>query len=491
MSSPSPEPRQDEQSGQNVQGAKNAPSAKQKSADSSGSLYESKRKLYVRSVTGLFANWRWGLVWFTQIIYFGLPWLTWNDRQAVLLHLTERKFYIFGWVFWPQDVLFLALLLIISAYALFFFTAMAGRLWCGYACPQTVYTEIFMWIEEKFEGKHLQRQKLDKAPFSGNKLLRRGGKYLAWIAFSLWTGFTFVAYFSPLHELLAALPSLSFGPWEGFWMLFYGGFTYLFAGVMREQVCKYMCPYARFQAVMFDPDTLVITYDEARGEPRGTRRKGVDPKTVSKGDCIDCGICVQVCPTGIDIRDGLQYECIGCAACIDACDDVMDKMNYPRGLIRYSTENALKQGWGKKEIVGHVVRPRTLIYGLVFALMVFGFVFLLAGREPLRMDVIRDRSSLGREIEGGLIENVYSLQVMNMSERTRSFRIEVSGLPGIQITSTQQVEVAPASSESLTTQVVAPYGEGEPGANPISFRITAEDDAALSLDEKATFLIPR
>jgi len=476
MSSPSPQPKQ---------------SAKQDSPQTLDTLYESRKKLYVRAVTGLFANWRWALVWITQIVFYGLPWLSWNDRQAVLFHLTERKFYIFGWVFWPQDVVFLALLLIISAYALFFFTAIAGRLWCGYACPQTVYTEIFMWIEQKIEGDHNKRQKLDSAPMSGEKLFRRGGKFLAWGLVALWTGFTFVAYFSPLDELLAAVPAFSFGPWELFWILFYGGFTYLFAGVMREQVCKYMCPYARFQAVMFDPDTLVITYDEGRGEPRGTRKKGIDPRTVSKGDCIDCGICVQVCPTGIDIRKGLQYECIGCAACIDACDQVMDKMSYPRGLIRYSTENAIKKGWGRKEILGHVFRPRTLVYGFVLAAMCIGFVVTLAGRDPLRVDVIRDRSSLGREIEGGMIENVYNLQVMNMTEASRTFRLEVSGLPGVRIGTEQKVEVAPAATYSLTTQVLVPYDAGQPGANTISFQITAEDDPSLTLKEETTFLIPK
>ncbi|MHB1373717.1 MAG: cytochrome c oxidase accessory protein CcoG [Thauera sp.] len=454
-------------------------------------LYAARKKLYVRAVTGVFANWRWILVWLTQILYYGLPWLTWNDRQAVLFHLTERKFYIFGWVFWPQDVFFLALLLIISAYALFFFTAIAGRLWCGYACPQTVYTEIFMWIEQKIEGDHMRRQKLDQAPMSAEKALRRGGKFLAWIIVALWTGFTFVAYFSPLDELLGSFNGFTFGPWETFWILFYGGFTYLFAGVLREQVCKYMCPYARFQAVMFDPDTLVITYDEERGEPRGTRKKGIDPRTVSKGDCIDCGICVQVCPTGIDIRDGLQYECIGCAACIDACDQVMDKMNYPRGLIRYSTENAMKRHWGSKEIVGHVFRPRTLVYGAVLVLICVGFVWGLAAREPLRVDVIRDRSSLGREVEGGLIENVYQLQVMNMTEAPRAFRLEVSGLPGVRIGGEQRFEVASASTQTVTLQVLVPYDSGQPGANNIAFQVTAEDDTALTLKEETTFLIPR
>ena len=460
---------------------------------SENSLYEARRKLYVRSISGVFTNWRWILVWVTQLLFYGLPWVSWNGRQAVLFHLVERKFYIFGWVFWPQDVFFLAILLIISAYALFFFTAIAGRLWCGYACPQTVYTEIFMWIEQKIEGDRNKRMKFDKAPMSARKFGLKSAKYAAWAAVSIWTGFTFVAYFTPMSELMNSAVHWTFGSWEIFWILFYGGFTYMFAGVMREQVCKYMCPYARFQGVMFDPDTLVITYDEERGDPRGARKKGVDPKTVGKGDCVDCGICVQVCPTGIDIRDGLQYECIGCAACIDACDQVMDKMEYPRGLIRYSTENAIKKHWGGKEIVSHVMRPRTLIYGGILAMICLAFVWGLATREPLRVDIIRDRGVLAREVEGGMIENVYRLQVMNMSESTRQFDLSVSGMEGIRLGEfAGQIEVAPATTQSVMLLVQVPADGGEPGSsNQIFCDVKATDDASVAVREKSTFLLPR
>ncbi len=454
-------------------------------------LYVARKKLQVRSVSGLFANWRWVFVWLTQLLYYGLPWLSWNDRQAVLFHLTERKFYIFGWVFWPQDVFYLAILLIISAFALFFFTAIAGRLWCGYACPQTVYTEIFMWIEEKIEGDHIRRRKLDQAPMDGRKLGLRTAKYAAWTLFSLWTGFTFVAYFSPLDELLQAAATLSFGPWELFWILFYGAFTYAFAGILREQVCLYMCPYARFQGVMFDPDTLVITYDPERGEPRGARRKGIEPRSVGKGDCIDCGICVQVCPTGIDIRDGLQYECIGCAACVDACDQVMDKMDYPRGLIRYSTENAMKQHWGLKEIVAHVARPRTLVYGAMLGAICVATIVGLATRTDLRVDVIRDRAALSREVGDGLIENVYRLQVINMVETERSVTIEVDGLEGLSIAGGQTFMLAPVSTESVMVQVRAPYDAAEPGSHDIHFDVRVSDDSGVMVRERSTFIFPR
>ncbi|MCE1185458.1 MAG: cytochrome c oxidase accessory protein CcoG [Rhodocyclales bacterium] len=454
-------------------------------------LYAVRQKVYPRAVTGVFATWRWTMVWITQILFYGLCWLPWNGRQAFLLDLVNRKFYIFGWVFWPQDVFFLAILLIIAAYSLFFFTAIAGRLWCGYACPQTVYTEIFTWIEEKIEGNRAQRMKLDQAPMSGRKLALKSAKFGAWILFSLWTGFTLVGYFTPIKELLQEAATFSFGPWELFWIFFYGGFTYLFAGVMREQVCKYMCPYARFQGVMFDPDTLVITYDTERGEPRGARRKGVDPKSVSKGSCVDCGICVQVCPTGIDIRNGMQYECIGCAACIDACDQVMEKMDYPKGLIRYTTENALKRHWGRKEILAHVMRPRTLLYAGVLLAICIGFVWGLATRSTLRVDVIKDRSTLSREVEGGQIANVYNLHVMNMTEAPRRFVLKAEGLDGIKISPERPFEVDAAGLKAVTIEVTAPPESGKPGSNQIFIEVKAEDDPSVHVREKTVFLLPQ
>ncbi len=455
------------------------------------SLFAAHQKVYMRAVSGVFAKWRWVLVWFTQLLFYGLPWLTWNNRQAVLFHIVDRKAYIFGWVFWPQDALFLALLLIISAYSLFFFTAVAGRLWCGYACPQTVYTEIFMWIEEKIEGNHIQRAKLDKQPLGPRKFALKSVKYAIWAIVALWTGFTFVAYFSPLDDLLRAATTFSFGPWELFWIIFYGCFTYAFAGVLREQVCKYMCPYARFQGVMFDPNTLVITYDEERGEPRGARKKGIAPKSIDKGDCVDCGICVQVCPTGIDIREGLQYECIGCAACIDACDQVMDKMDYPRGLIRYTTENAMKQHWGSKDIFSHVLRPRTLIYSVILILFCSGFAWGLATRNLMRVDVIRDRATLGRELSDGRIENVYRLHLMNMTERARVFELVASGLHDVQIKGENEFEVGPTQNQDVTLQVIAPPDAGKPGANVMFFEIRAKDDPSRVLREKTTFFFPQ
>ena len=451
-------------------------------------LYAAHKKIYVRSTSGSFARWRWILMWLTQIIFLGLPWLTWNGRQAVLLHLVERKFYIFGWVFWPQDVLFLSILLIISAYSLFFFTAIAGRLWCGYACPQTVYTEIFLWIEEKIEGDHSARAKLDKAPMSSRKFALKLAKHTIGVAFALWTGFTFVAYFSPLKELLESVLTFGFGPWERFWIFFYATFTFVLAGSLREQVCMFMCPYARFQSVMFDPDTLVVTYDEARGEPRGMRHKGEDP--ASRGECIDCGICIQVCPTGIDIRNGLQYECIGCAACVDACDQIMDKLKLPRGLVRYSTENALKRGWGSSEIAHHVLRLRTLIYGTILLGIIAAFIWGLATRIPLRVDVIGDRTLAGRMV-GKMVENDFTLKLMNMTESERTFVIEVDGLEGIRVVGDKQVTVGPAENLEVVRSVQAPEDAGQVGANRIYFEVTSTDDPGVKRREKTVFQYPK
>jgi cytochrome c oxidase accessory protein FixG len=454
------------------------------------SLYAPHKKIYPRSTTGIFASWRWALVWFTQLLFYGLPWLSWNGRQAVLFDLVERKFYIFGLVFWPQDVIFLAVLLIISAYSLFLFTAVGGRLWCGYACPQTVYTEIFMWIEKLIEGDRSARMKFDAAPMTQAKMVRRGAKYSAWVLLSFWTGFTFVGYFSPILNVWDSFWTLSLGPWETFWILFYGAFTYLFAGHLREQVCIHMCPYARFQGVMFDPDTLVVTYDAERGEPRGTRKRGIDSRSIGKGDCVDCSICVQVCPTGIDIRKGLQYECIGCGACIDACDQVMEKVGYSKGLIRYSTENALEQHWGWKEIIAHVVRPRIIIYSAILAAICIAFVWGLATKPSLRVDVIRDRATLAREVEGGLVENAYRLHVMNVSETAHKYSIQVTGLDGMELLGETQLELPSAGQRSFAVQVRVPPESGKRGANTIFFDVKAVSNPKIAVHEKATFIQP-
>ena len=458
------------------------------------SLYQAHQKIYPRSVQGVFAKWRWLMVVITQLVFYGLPWLEWGQRQAVLFDLGARRFYIFGLVLYPQDFIYLTALLVISALSLFLFTAVAGRLWCGFACPQTVYTEIFLWIERQFEGDRSARMRLDAAPLSFNKAWRKTGKQLAWTVLSLWTGFSFVGYFTPIRELTASILSLGFGPWEIFWILFYSLATYGNAGFMREQVCKYMCPYARFQSAMFDKDTLIVTYDEARGEPRGARSKKVDPKALGLGACVDCTLCVQVCPTGIDIRKGLQYECIGCGACVDVCDNVMDKVGYERGLIKFSTQNAMDKGWTWAQTLRRIFRPRVLVYTAVLWAIIFGVGVSLWLREPFKVDIERDRATLARIVAGGKIENVYRLQIMNAAEQILSFQLQVDGLPSLSLATEPMVEVGATESRWVSVRLQVPYDAAPAGSHPIHFRIESRSPDGQSvgqLSEKTVFLVPR
>jgi cytochrome c oxidase accessory protein FixG len=289
-----------------------------------------------------------------------------------------------------------------------------------------------------------------------------------------------------MRSLMAAIGSLSLGPWEWFWIGFYAFATYGNAGWMREQVCKYMCPYARFQSAMFDRDTLIVTYDRARGEPRGAQTAAFD-----KGDCIDCTMCVQVCPTGIDIRNGLQYECIGCAACVDACNTVMEKIDLPAGLIRYSTDQGMAKQWSARQIGARVLRPRVLIYSALLALIVVGFGTALALRTPLKLDVIRDRGSMGREVGDGLIENVYRLQIMNTAETRHRFRVSVSGIDGIALVNDEEVALDGASTRAVAVRVQAERGQLEKGSHQIKFALTAMDEPSLRVHEKAVFIVPK
>ncbi len=454
-------------------------------------MYKAREEIYPREISGRYASLRWLCVWLTQLVFYGLPWLNWNGRQLVLFDLAARKFYIFGLVLWPQDFIYLAALLIICAYSLFLFTAMAGRVWCGYACPQTVYTEMFMWIERRIEGPRSARMRLAKQPWSAEKVARKGGKHLAWIVLALWTGLTFIGYFTPIHTLLHEAAGLTLGPWEWFWVLFYAFATYGNAGWMREQVCKYMCPYARFQSAMFDKDTLIVTYDEKRGEPRGARLKHDAGSANGLGDCIDCSMCVQVCPTGIDIRKGLQYECIGCAACVDACDSVMDKVGLPRGLVRYSTEHAMRRGWSLAQVRARVLRPRVLIYTGLLGLIIAAFFITLALRTPLKLDVIRDRGSMGREVEGGMIENVYRLQIMNTAETARHLHIVVHGIDGITLATPDVVDIDGTTSRAVPVRVRVPGDRANPGSNRITFELQSQDGDHLDIREKAVFIVPR
>ena len=453
------------------------------------SLYAVRQKIQLRAVHGWFANWRVALVLFTQLLYYGLPWLRWDGHQAVLFDLAARKFHIFGLTLWPQDFIWLTGLLVISALALFLFTAVAGRLWCGYACPQTVYTELFMWIEEWAEGNHLARKKLDSSSWNANKLRKRGLKHLLWFLLAFWTGFTFVGYFTPITTLWNELFTLNTGPWETFWIIFYAFATWGNAGFMREQVCKYMCPYARFQSVMFDPDTLIISYDPERGEPRGARGKKIDYKAKGLGDCVDCGICVQVCPTGIDIRKGLQYECIGCAACIDGCDQVMEKMGYPKGLIRNTTENVLKGKYSDAGILSHVFRPRVFVYSAILLAVIGIFLATLATRVPLRLEVIRDRATLSRTIEDGRLENLYTVQILNMENRSHRYKISASGADNIEVVVDERnLQADPQQTIRAPIRLRIEPANLKGPSTPIMIRVQSEQNPELVREAKSSFL---
>lgn len=450
------------------------------------SLYAKRQKIYPREVHGLFAALRTMGVSTLLGLYYLAPWLQWDGRQAVLFDLPERKFYIVNLVFWPQDFFYLALLLIVAALGLFFVTALAGRVWCGFACPQTVWTEAFLWIERKVEGSRPQQMKLDKQPNSFRKIRIKVTKHFLWITFSIFTGITFVGYFSPLRELAVNFLSFDNGPWEAFWIYFYALATYGNAGWLREQVCLYMCPYARFQSAMFDSDTMIISFDESRGLPKGPRKKTLDKVDAGLGDCIDCTICVQVCPTGIDIRDGLQYQCIGCAACIDACDDVMDKMGYEKGLIRYTTENAL-QGQ-----TAHVIRPRMIVYALILIGITVGTFYSIFMRSPIGMDVIRDRNSLYRETNDGLIENVYIIKLLNMDKQDHTYNLAVEGIAELKLKiDASEIVVKSGEVVELPVRVQADAYNLKKRSSKIVFTLNSIGYDKLSVVEDARFLGPK
>ncbi len=500
-------------------------------ADTETSFYVSERKVYPRDVSGRFDRLRKAAVAWLLGMFYAFPWLRWDGRQAVLFDLPARKFHVFGLTFWPQDFPLLALLLVIAGVSLFFFTALAGRLWCGYACPQTVWTETFLWMERWTEGDRNARMKLDAAPWRANKLLRKGAKHLLWAVFALWTGFTFVGFFTPIKELGARLP-FDLGGWEAFWILFYAFATWGNAGFLREQVCKYMCPYARFQSAMFDRNTLLIAYDPMRGEPRGPRKRGLgdivargrglldkalaydyvfratqhpsaaDARLQAKGtitfdgpregkveplpkftpdqlgDCIDCTICVQVCPVGIDIRNGLQYECIACGACVDACDEVMAKMGFARGLVRYTTQNALD---GRAT---RVLRPRIFVYGGILLALLAAFAWGVATRTPLIAEVLRDRNALYRETAAG-IENGYTLKLVNKTERAQRYSVALKADEVLALDAAPAIEVAAGAVASVPLTIRAP--EGTHGRHAVVFEVSAADGSAKQTVESSYF----
>lgn len=410
------------------------------------------RKIYVRAVEGIFTTIRQRLNWILMLGFFMLPWLQYNQRQAIIFDLAEQKFQIFGLIIWPQDLVLLAVLLMIAAYALFLVTTFIGRVWCGFTCPQTIWTFIFIWFEEKIEGSANKRRKLDRQALNFEKLWKKGLKHSVWLAISFLTALTFLAFFVPAREVFIDFFTFNADSLVNFWVWFFALCTYGNAGWMREIMCLHMCPYARFQSAMFDKDTFTVSYDGQRGESRGPRPRKKDPKELGLGDCIDCNLCVQVCPTGIDIRDGLQYECINCGACVDACDEVMVKMGYPKKLISYTTEHQLA---GNKT---HIVRPKLLGYGAVLVVMLVVFGYTLLNIAPAKLDIIRDRNQLYRVSSEGMVENVYTLKILNKTEQRLTYDLSLSGIDEYTWNGPQKIVINAGEVYTLPVSIAAdPY----------------------------------
>ncbi len=447
-------------------------------------LYQRREKIYTRKIEGFFQRIRLFTGWPLLVGYFLLPWLSWDGRQMILFDLPERKFHIVGLTFWPQDFPMLAWLLIIAAFALFTVTTFAGRIWCGYTCPQTVWTSIFMWLEQRTEGSRNQRIRLDKAPFSAEKLRKKVFKHGSWLFVAYCTGFTFVGYFYPVRELLVDLWTFNITLLPLSWITFFTLATYINAGWMREQVCMYMCPYARFQSVMFDHDTLIVSYDPSRGEPRGSRKRNADLSESNLGHCIDCELCIQVCPTGIDIRDGLQYQCIGCALCIDACNSVMDKMDYPQGLIRYTSERELEGG------KTHWLRPRILGYSIVLLLMLSLFSYTMISRVPVELSVIRDRSQLFVTTDSGAVENIYTLQLANQDETPHEFAISLEFTADAAIVGDTLHTLEAGEIRAINLRVRAEPEVLDKPSSVIYFAVESTDDPSLQARAESRFMKP-
>ena len=438
--------------------------------------------IYVRDVKGFFQRLRKYMGWFFMLLFLLLPLLRWDGSQAVLFNIAEQRFHIFSLIIFPQDLLVFALLLIVGAFALFFVTAYLGRVWCGFMCPQTIWTFIFIWFEEKIEGSANKRLKLNQSPLSIDKVRKKLLKHSAWLAFSLFTGLAFMAYFVPIYQLYTSFFTLQASSTVYFWVLFFTFCTYGNAGWMRSIMCTHMCPYARFQSAMFDTDTLIVGYDFNRGERRAPRSRKADHKALGLGDCIDCNLCIQVCPAGIDIRDGLQYECINCGACIDACDETMLRMKYPTGLIRYTSENVLNKLPHDKS------RFKLIGYGLAMVLMTVFFVIRVINIAPVQLDIIRDRNALYRENADGNIENTYTLKIINKTAISQKYQLSVTDIPDYEWFGLREVELLPGELLTLPISLAVDPYDLEQAVIKINFTVTELSNQHYAFTQQSRFI---
>jgi len=447
-------------------------------------LYATRAKVYPRAVSGTWRHVKWTALILLLGLYYLMPWLRWDrgpsaPSQAILLDLDGRRGWIFDTVIWPQEVYFITGLMILGAIGLFLATSLFGRIWCGFACPQTVWTDLFMLVERLIEGDRNERMRRDGQPASVSKVIRKGAKHLAWLAIAAATGGAWVFYYVDAPTALVKIFRGEASMEIYFFIGLLTATTYTLAGWAREQVCTYMCPWPRFQAAMLDEQSLIVTYQKWRGEPRGKHK--ASESWDGRGDCVDCNLCVAVCPMGIDIRDGQQMECIGCGLCIDACVPTMEKVGRPRGLIRWDTlaRQQLRE-LGGSNLRWRIVRPRTILYAALFASVAILMTVVFALRNDSDLSVQRDRSPNFVRLSNGDIRNTYTVKISNKTQEARQFRLALEGLPGTSITIANGEEKASGiqylatEANSVTTfrvLLTVPADVAPVGSKPIEFAI--------------------
>jgi cytochrome c oxidase accessory protein FixG len=497
-------------------------------AKAKGALYAAREKIHPKRAEGAFRRLKWIIMAVTLGIYYLTPWLRWDrgpyaPDQAVLIDMANRRFYFFFIEIWPQEFYYVAGLLVMAGVGLFLVTSVVGRAWCGYTCPQTVWTDLFLVVERFVEGERNARIKLDAAPWSLHKISLRVVKHFSWLLIAVTTGGAWIFYFADAPTLLKNFVTLE-APFIAYATVgVLAATTYVFGGLMREQVCIYMCPWPRIQAAMLDEDSLVVTYNDWRGEPRSQGTKKAAAAGLSVGDCVDCNACVVVCPMGIDIRNGQQMECITCALCIDACDGVMNKLDRPKGLISYSTlrdynhnmaiaspSSGIIDPTRVRSAAGEFVdgvkhfdwriffRPRTLIYMGAWSLIGVGLLTALLSRDRLEVNVQHDRNPVAIKLSDGSVRNGYTVKILNMVPEPRTIELEIDGLPGAEITIAEmedvkgrsaRVPVEPDKLRALHVLITMPQNLLKEGGTP--FRIIASDKQSFEADSyNATFEVP-